>query len=175
MKRTMFIVLSLLTLLGLYLLNKNLQIIAWNSLQVKVLDDLKIDRVLIKRGSYSIDRNCDLELFEQTEGDTIFFNGGSKKKLETEYGENEFLITYDKIYYFQFQHFIFNNGYKHSYNFLFYKQSDSIYLKANIIGNDEMSFVRPMHLIKDAKFLRCNVPIDTTNYLYNGVELESPK
>lgn len=144
-------------------------------MNVKVKGDLSIDRVLIKRGAYTINRKCDLELFEKAYGDTIFIEGGAKKKLETDYGENDFLITYDDKYYFQFRHFIFNNRNKHFYNFLFYKQGDSIFVKANISGNDKMHFVRPMHLVKDAKFLYWNIPIDTTNFLYNGVELKSPK
>jgi hypothetical protein len=158
-----------------YLLNKRLQIIAWNSLHVKVKGSLSTDRVLIKRGAYTINRKCDLELFEKADGDTIFFEGGVKKKLETDYGENDFLITYDDKYYFQFRHFIFNRRNKHCYNFLFYKQGDSIFVKANISGNDKMQFVRPMHLVKDAKYFRCNVSIDTTEFLYSGVELKSPK
>lgn len=79
MKRTIFIVLSLLILLGSYLLNNRLQIIAWNSLHVTVKDDLSIDRVLIKRGAYTINRKSDLALFENADCDTIFFEGGTKK------------------------------------------------------------------------------------------------
>ena len=175
MKRFIFVGLSLVILLGLYLLNEHLQIIAWNCLHVQVKGDLSIDKVLIKRSVYTMSRKSDLELFEKAGGDTIFFEGGSKRGLETDYGENDFLMIYDSKYYFQFRHFIFCDRNKHRYDFSFYKKGDSIFVKANIRGNDKMQFVRPMHLIRDAKFLCCNVPIDTTKFLYNGGEVRGPK
>lgn len=51
-------------------------------------------------------------------------------------------------------------------------QQDTFYVKADIRGEDKMQFTRPMHLISEARLLRCNVPIDSSKVIYNMTELK---
>jgi hypothetical protein len=62
--------------------------------------------------------------------------------LKTDYGENDFLITYDDKYYFQFRHFIFNSNNQHSYDFYTVQRQDSIYVEAYIQGEGKMQFTK---------------------------------
>ncbi len=166
------VILVTIGVIGLYFFNRSFKLVDLSTISVSTDNDLSKSNVQIKRGFYSIDHKNDQELFLNDNGDRTVYNGMQNGLLNTDYGENDFLITYDNKYYFQFRHFIFNSNNQHSYNFSLFKKKDSIYVKADIKGEDKMQFTRPMCLISNAKFLRCNVPIDSNKVIYNMTELE---
>ena len=92
-----------------------------------------------------------------------------------EYGENDFLITYDDIYYFSFRQFKTSTRNQHDYSFYFYENNDTVYIKADIVGISNMKFVRPMNLISNASKLKCNGNIDKNKTTYNMIEMVYPK
>jgi hypothetical protein len=159
-------------LVGFYFFNKHFKLIDLSTISVSTDNNLSKSKVKIKRGFYSINRVNDRELFSNRNGDRTVYDGMQSDLLKTDYGENDFLITFDDKYYFQFRHFIFNSNNQHSYDFTLFKQQDTIYVKSNIKGKDKMQFTRPMHLISDARHLRCNVPIDSSKVIYNMTELK---
>lgn len=158
--------------IGFYLFNKHFKLVDLSTISVSTDNELSKRKVEIRRGFYSINRKNDQELFLNDNADRTVYYGMQNGLLKTDYGENDFLITYDNQYYFQFRHFIFNRNNQHSYNFSVFKKQDSIYIKADIKGKDEMQFTRPMNLISKANLLRCNVPIDSNNVIYNMTELK---
>lgn len=143
-----------------------------SSLEVSVSDDLSVDSVQIRRGFYSINRASDAELFSDGSRDRLVFDGRQVGTLDTDYGENDFLITYGGRYYFQFRHFLTNSNYQHDYEFRLEQRADSLIVTAVIEGPEAMRFSRPMSLIASAERLRCNVPTDSSKVIYNMLELE---
>ncbi len=175
MKRKFFIasiIIVTVALVGFYFFNKHFKLVDLSTVSVSTENSLSKSKVKIKRGFYSINRTNDQELFSDSNGDRTVYNGMQIGLLKTDYGENDFLITYDDKYYFQFRHFIFNSNNQHSYDFTLFKRKDTIYVKVDIKGNDKMQFTKPMHLIGDARLLRCNVPIDSSKIIYNMTELK---
>jgi hypothetical protein len=149
-----------------------------NEITVTTDEQLSADKVKIEFGLHAntINRKNDIDLFKNRSKYTVVYDGGSRKKMETDYGENDFLITYDNTYYFSFRQFIqtdFKGGYPddHKYSFHFSSKNKQVYLKVDIAGESPMSFERPMNLISNAEFLRCNAPIDSSKTIYNMIEL----
>jgi hypothetical protein len=159
-------------LIGFYFFNKYFKLVDLSTISVSTDDKFSKSKIKIKRGFYSINRANDQELFSSKNGDRTVYDGMQSGFLKTDYGENDFLITYDDKYYFQFRHFIFNSNNQHSYDFNLFRHQDTIYIKANIKGKDKMQFTRPMNLITDSKLLRCNVPIDSSKVIHNMTELK---
>lgn len=78
-----------------------------NQITVIIRDGLLNDKVEIRNGLTSINRENDLDLFSRNL--KMIFIGSDKENLETNFGENDFLIIYDDAYYYSFRHFIFCN------------------------------------------------------------------
>ena len=74
----------------------------------------------------------------------LAFDGEVKNEIPNEYGENDFLITYDNKYYLTFRHFKTNWKHQHDYNFRFYSKDNKIFLQADIKGIDDETFDKPM-------------------------------
>ena len=147
------LILFIILLVGLscfYRINKHFKIIDLSSISVSTDDKLQKDKIKIQRGYFNGSRENDKELFTEDARKWTVFNGYRCGLLHTDYGENDFLITYDNKYYLAFRHFITYSRYQHSYNFKFSKQEDTIYVHADILGGDEYKFTRPMQLISDA-------------------------
>jgi hypothetical protein len=163
--------------LGLWKFNKDF-LLLWNSNSIKVTTDnpLTIDKVKIEFGISvnTISRSTDTDLFERREKYTVLYDGEAKDKMINEYGENDFLITYDNKYYFSFRQFKFNRRHQHDYNFHFYPKGNKIYIHADIKGQDAMKFERPMLVISLADKYRCNVPVDSAGIIYNMFGLVKP-
>lgn len=124
-----------------------------NEIIVKTKDRLQVENVEIKYGFVSINRKSDSELFS-TAMKTVF-KGKDKKSLSTIFGENDFLVVYDDKYYYSFRHFIepdfMNDCPKgHDYNFVLYKQNDTIFCDVDIQGEIPMKFTRFMSHIETA-------------------------
>jgi hypothetical protein len=181
-KRRKLIISGLLILviggLGLWKFNKDF-LLLWNSNSINVTADspLTTDKVKIEFGISvnTISRSTDTDLFKRRDKYTVLYDGESKDKMINDYGENDFLITYDNQYYFSFRQFKFNRRHQHDYNFHFYQKDSKIFIRANIKGQDAMKFERPMLEISNADKFRCNVPVDSAGVIYNMIELVDPE
>lgn len=156
--------------------NRNIYTI-WNmnKLNVSTLDNINLDKVKIYYGTSvnSINRENDMSLFSDMSKYTILFKDGKEHtELPNEYGENDFLITYDNKYYFSFRHFKFNRNHQHSYKFKIEETSNPPQLYVKIKGEDAIEFNRTMLSISDASKHVCNTPIDTIKVIYNMVDLQ---
>ena len=176
-RRIITIIIFLIVLLGglgLWKLNKDF-LLLWdsNSLKVTVANPLIVDKVKIEFGISvnTINRSNDLDLFKNREKYTILFDREKRNSMINEYGENDFLITYDNKYYFSFRQFKYNRRHQHDYSFHFYQKDNKIYIQTDIKGKDAMKFERPMLEIRLADKYRCNVPIDSAGVIYNMIEL----
>lgn len=159
---------------GLQKANKNF-LLLWNSnsLSVSAGSPLLADKVKVLHGisAASIDRPNDSELFKKTEAYSVLFDGTQKNTMINEYGENDFLLTYNDQYYLSFRQFKFNRRHQHDYNFYFFQKHDRPFVRVSIAGKDAMEFERPMIEISKAEHYRCNVPVDSAGYIYDMIEL----
>jgi len=152
-----------------------------NTITVTTDKNFTTDKVKIEFGVSvnTINRGNDLDLFSNKLKYTTVYDGGSSNKIKTDFGENDFLITYDDKYYLSFRQFIesdFSGGYPadNYYSFHFFLKDKQLNVKVDITGDSPMTFERPMNLISNAELLRCNSPIDSTKTIYNMIELEKP-
>jgi len=147
-----------------------------NSIDVKTDSPLTNDKVKIEFGVSvnTINRLNDTDLFENREKYLVLYDGKPKEKIINEYGENDFLVTYDDKYYFSFRQFKLNRRHQHNYNFYFFENNGRIFLRVDIKGRDGMKFERPMLDINLADQYRCNVPVDSAGVVFNMVELVDP-
>ena len=141
-----------------------------NRLIVSMESPLNKDKLTIETGFFTINRESDAELFN-TKND-IIFKGKELKRIENDYGENDFLIKYADSCYFQFRHFKTNNKQRDTYNFRFYLKDKKVFVHVQIEGTDPMEFERGFNSINLADSLRCNVPQKDAGYIYNMKELE---
>jgi hypothetical protein len=150
MRKKIIILLVFLTLLigGLLLLTYNHHILLWNINAIRVSADepLKRDKVKIEYGmsANSYNRSDTGSILKREKYSILAFEGGFKNKIPNEYGENDFLITYDEKYYLTFRHFKTNWKHQHDYNFYFYPKDNQIFIHADIKGVDDKTFDRPM-------------------------------
>ena len=159
-----------------YYMNKNF-LLLWNAnnINVSVEKPLEKEKVKIEFGISinTISRKNDLDLFQNKERYTILYDKGKKlSQMINEYGENDFLITYNNEYYLSFRQFKIHSRVQHDYYFHFRKAQDTVFVKVEIKGlDDNMKFERAMLEIKNAEQYRCNSLIDNTKVLYNMIEL----
>lgn len=177
-KRTLIIsgiLILTLGMIGIWKINNEYYPI-WNSNTINVTTDrvLNMGKVKIEFGISvnTINRTTDTDLFKNREKYTTLFNGSVKEKMSNDYGENDFLITYNDKYYLSFRQFKFNWKHQHDYKFHFYKKSKKIFVQVDIKGQDAMKFERPMLKINSADRYRCNTPIDRSGTIYNMIELK---
>ncbi|MDP8033590.1 hypothetical protein QJU43_04625 [Pasteurella atlantica] len=142
---------------------------------IKTKGGLQIEKVAIKYGFVSINRENDSELFS-TKMKTIF-NRKEKQIFSTNFGENDFLIVYDNKYYYSFRHFIPSDFVNddptgHNYNFLLYKRDGKIFCDIEIKGEMPMKFTHVMSDVKTAKNRRCNTPKEKAGVMFNMIEME---
>jgi hypothetical protein len=180
-KRRILIISGLLILilggLGFWKINKDYYAI-WdnNSISVTADEPLTSGKVKIEFGISvnTINRSTDEDLFSRREKYTVLFDGKTEDNMINDYGENDFLITYDNKYYFSFRQFKFNRSHQHDYNFHFFQKDNKVFIRADIKGQDAMKFERPMLHISLADKYRCNVPVDSAGVIYNMIELVDP-
>jgi hypothetical protein len=176
-RQKIVIVLSILTLIsvwGLFYINRHYYII-WNANTTEVKTDKKLDPNKIKIyfgiSVNTINRSNDEFVFKNMGKYLTIYDGNEKNKIFNEYGENDFLVTYDDKFYLTFRHFKLHHRSQHNYNFNFKKRKKSVILEVNIEGQDKMKFKHKMIPIAEAKSYVTNVPLDDTGTVYNGVEL----
>ncbi len=144
-----------------------------NSIEVTMEKPLDSHKVKIQKGHWTINRVSDKILFEGSSNNEIVYNNGSAYNINSDYGENDFLVIYDDKYYYQFRHFIFNRRHYHDYHFHFSQVNGEIELTIKIDGADKMEFERNMNLISDSEEMKTNVPKEKAGTIYNMKELET--
>jgi len=173
MKRRVLIILGLLLCvvvcgLGFWKLNRDF-LLLWNVNSIKVTAEspLTVNNVKIEFGISvnTISRSTDTDLFNGREKYTVLYDGKKKNDMVNDYGENDFLITYDNKYYFSFRQFKCSLRHQHDYNFHLFQKSDRVFIRVNIKGQDAMRFERPMLEISLADKYRCNVPVDSAGVI----------
>lgn len=177
-KYKVFVILLTLGVICYYSLdffNKNIYAI-WNANKIKVstLDIKDKEKINIYYGVSvnSINRKNDASLFTDMDKYTILIERGEQKSiLPNEYGENDFLITFDNKYYFSFRQFKLNNNHQHLYDFRIQVENNTPHIYVNIEGKDGMDFDKMMISISDTINYICNSPIDSAGVLYNMIEL----
>jgi hypothetical protein len=169
---------------GLWWFSKEgmVRIVNGNKLTVSTDETLSSDKVKIKFGVSinSINRQNDLELFDNPNKYTVLYEGSNDSRPKTEFGENDFLITYDNAYYLSFRHFIrtdFKSDFPpdHKYHFSFFTKNNKPTVRVRIDGEEKMDFERPLIDKRLAAKYRCNVPVDSAGDMFNMVELVPDK
>jgi len=148
-KRVILILLLIAILLGrIIYLNYNQLTLLWNlnSVEVTVDKPLNSDKIKIEYGvSANYYNRFIIDSIPHREKYTVLiFDGEDKNEVPYEYGENDFLITYDNKYYLTFRHFKTNWRRYHDYNFRFYKKGNKIFIRGDIKGYYSETFDRPM-------------------------------
>jgi hypothetical protein len=177
LKKILIIIVVLL--IGAFILiklNDNL-LLLWNSNKVIVQAESSLykEKVKIEFGISvnTISRANDSEIFNDRDKYSIIYDGKNENEIFNEYGENDFLITYDNEYYLSFRHFKRNRRHQHQYEFNFKKVDSNIYVEVEINGEDEKRFKRKMLLISNAEKYVRNTPIDSIVENYNMVDLNN--
>lgn len=159
---------------GVWFIHRNIYPL-WNANVFNISAEQPLDEEKIKIyfgiSVNTINRENDLDLFTNMEKYTTLYNGVENEKMINEYGENDFLITYDDSYYFSFRQFKTNWRAQHIYNIKINQQDGKPFLHIEIKGYEPMNFSRSMIAIKDAEKYRCNVPKEKAGNIYNMVEL----
>ena len=178
-KRTkIFVALAIISILGfisVYIADSflHLGLFSHNSIEVTVDKPLYTQKIKIQKGHWTINRTSDKILFESSSDNEIVYNNSSSFNINSDYGENDFLVTYDEKYYYQFRHFIFNRRHYHDYHFHFSEVDGKVKLSVNIDGADGMEFEKNMNLISNAGGMKTNVPKEKAGTIYNMKELET--
>jgi len=173
-----------IALVGLWWLSKEgmVRIINGNKVIVSTDKTLSANKVKIEFGVSvnTINRKNDLELFDNPKKYSVLYDGSNNSRPKTEFGENDFLITYDNAYYLSFRQFIetdFKSDFPpdHKYYFTFSNTNNTPTVRVRIDGEDKMDFERPLIDKKLAAKYRCNVPVDSAGVMFNMIELVPDK
>ena len=150
MKKRIITILIVLTVFfgGLIFLNYNNHIQLWNlnAIIVTVDKPLTSDKIKIEYGVNANYYNRFLigSIQNRDKYYLLLFDGEVKNEVPYEYGENDFLITYDNKYYLTFRHFKTNWKRHHDYSFHFYLKDNRIFIHADIKGFYNETFDKPM-------------------------------
>lgn len=171
MKLLKIILILIVTGLGAgFLYLQYIGIINGNRYDVNVKKLLDKADFKIYQGFFTINRDNDFELFENN-SKTLFYNGRNLKKIITDHGENDFLVTYKDSLYYQFRYFKTNCRMIDRLNFSFYQQNDTLFIDVKIKGTNRMEFIKSFNEIRKSSELRTNIPDDSVGTIYNGLEL----
>jgi len=123
-----------------------------NKLEINVLGNATKSKIKIEHGisANTINRENDQDLFEDREKYDVIFDGIFKARIKNEYGENDFLITYNDEFYFSFRHFKTNWHHRHKYQFTIDKKSNNLFVEVKIIGEDQLKINGQMIPINQA-------------------------
>lgn len=72
------------------------------------------------------------------------FAGVPQQEIPNYYGENDFLIIYDKQYYLSFRQFKTNRRHQHTYRFRLFEEGHLPHVEVKIEGADELEFESPL-------------------------------
>jgi len=120
----------LVVIYSLWILNKNF-LMWWDVTTLNVHTDKKLSSSKVK-----------IEFLLGSR--TVLYDGEEKDSVPQEYGENDFILTYDKKYFLKFRHFKFNRRHQHSYDFYFYKKGEKVFVDVDIEGSHDMEFTKEL-------------------------------
>ncbi len=148
-KKTIILLILFAFFLGsLVYLNNHHDIQLWNynTLKVTVDKPLKSEKIKIEYGVSAnyYNRFVMGSIPHRDKYYLLLFDGEVKNEVPYEYGENDFLITYDNKYYLTFRQFKTNWKHHHAYNFHFYWKKNKLYIHADIEGLYNESFNKQM-------------------------------
>ena len=147
-KKTIILLILFVIFIGsLVYLNYHHDIQLWNYNTLKVTADkpLKSDKIKIEYGVSANYYNRFVgSIPNRNKYYLLLFDGEIKNEVPYEYGENDFLITYDNKYYLTFRQFKTNWKHHHDYNFHFYLKDNRIFIHADIKGFYNETFDKPM-------------------------------
>ncbi|EMM4086231.1 hypothetical protein WAC87_004262 [Shigella flexneri] len=147
-KVTLILLIIFFSLTSLYSCNKNF-LLLWNSnnINVDVKDSISKEKIKIEFGISvnTINRETDAELFADRDKYIVLFDGNLKNKMINEYGENDFLITYDERCYLSFRQFKTNRRHQHDYYFDFFNNNGDIFVTVEIKGENPLKFTRGLN------------------------------
>lgn len=109
-----------------------------NELYVELGDNLDKEKLVIERGNYSINSVNDSNLVKNGLEQRIYFES-SAYPFENTFGENDFLVVYNKQYYGIIRHYILSDFYSdipkaHQYYFNFSKKDSIVFLNLQVKG-----------------------------------------
>lgn len=150
---------------------------SWRGCSIDVVADegLSAEKFKVEYGlsATTISRYSDADLFDTYRLNyNVIFDGNYANSFDTDYGENDFLLTYDDTYYLSFRHFISNTHSKHGYNFHLKKLGNNIVVSVAVDGRNNMQFEQPMLEIKKAGQYICNTQKDSVGTVYNMVDMK---
>jgi len=125
----------LLVVYSLWLLNRDF-LMWWDTTSLNVYTDKQLFASKVK-----------IEFVSGSKA--ILYDGEEKHSVPQEYGENDFILTYDKKYFLKFRHFKFNRKHQHSYDFYFYKKGENIFIDVDIEGANDMEFTKELKKKKE--------------------------
>lgn len=106
-----------------------------NSLQIKVGGNLDLNKIHIYKGFYP-SFHYKSEIGKAIKNKDLIFEGKTIKNFETIYGENDFIISYDKKYAIIIRYFKTNNRQCDLFELEFIKSTDGIKCNIEIKGTD---------------------------------------
>lgn len=124
----------------------------WNANRLQLHLDAPLDPDKLKieygAGCFSYMAPSEFDLGPRETHCTIFEDGQMINSIPNEYGENDFLITYDDQYVVLFRHFKPNARHQHNYQIKLRRSGEDIIAQVNIEGRDARSFERTMSIRK---------------------------
>jgi hypothetical protein len=112
-----------------------------NSLSVRVDSNLNLSKVKIYKGFFPFDT---LKVDKVKELHQLIFNGKQLEKIQSDYGENDFIILYNDRYYCKVRHNKTNNRQADTYSFKLFKNKDDLKLVLDITGTDRQKSVKSL-------------------------------
>jgi hypothetical protein len=110
-----------------------------NSLSVHVDSNLNLSKVKIYQGFFPFDT---LKIDKVKDLQKLIFNGKQLEKIQSDYGENDFIIVYENRYYCKVRHNKTNNRQSDTYSFKLCKMKDHLKLVIDIAGTDNQKSVK---------------------------------
>lgn len=137
------IIIGLILAVGIYILffiQKEI-VVLWNTntVAIQVETPLQKNKVRIEYAMSTRFYKDDINFSKNTDY-VLIFDGTTTKTTPNNYGENDFIISYEDQYYVPFRHFKTNWRHQHDYIFYFYKKEDTLYVRVTVEGVDDMNF-----------------------------------
>lgn len=138
MKKQIILPLSFISILLLFYYFKSFFGFNSNTITVQVEKPLSIELLTIKKGFIARDKKT----IHAKKRITIMKKGKLNSTIKTDYGENDFLITYADSVQLAFRHFKTNNRMNDVYDFRIFKKKNKLFLVAKNDGIDPLNFVK---------------------------------
>ncbi|MBC8753218.1 hypothetical protein H2O64_00960 [Kordia sp. YSTF-M3] len=128
----------------LFFINREI-VVLWklNSITIRVEAPLLKEKITVEYAMSTKFYKDDIDFLKNTDY-VLVFDGIDTKAIPHNYGENDFIISYENQYYVPFRHFKTKRQHQHDYIFYLYEKEDGLYVRIMIDGPDEMNFEAKM-------------------------------